>query len=152
MIANRSKPPGPVTPVLVYEDIGKAIDWLCDTFGFTEHFRYGREGKVEGASLNVGQGSVMLSSARVGHGPHDNTEFRAPRPDELDHSVMVHVEDVDAHHERAKQRGARILLEPATHPFGERQYSAKDFAGHLWAFSESVADVAPEEWGGTTPG
>lgn len=32
---------------------------------------------------------------------------------------------------------------------GERQYSAEDPAGHQWRFSETVADVAPEEWGGT---
>jgi len=25
-----------------------------------------------------------------------------------------------------------------------------DLAGHTWTFSESIADVAPEEWRGTT--
>jgi hypothetical protein len=32
----------------------------------------------------------------------------------------------------------------------ERQYHAEDLGGHQWTFSESIADVAPEEWGGTT--
>ena len=45
MIENRSAAPGPVVPVLVYEDVGKAIEWLCETFGFVERFRYGPEGK-----------------------------------------------------------------------------------------------------------
>ena len=44
--------------------------------------------------------------------------------------------------------------EPADFPYGERQYTAEDPAGHQWTFSETLADVAPEEWGGTwvTPG
>ena len=32
--------------------------------------------------------------------------------------------------------------------YGERQYSAEDPAGHQWTFSETLRDVAPEEWGG----
>jgi len=32
---------------------------------------------------------------------------------------------------------------------GERQYTAEDPAGHQWTFSETLADVSPEEWGGT---
>jgi hypothetical protein len=36
--------------------------------------------------------------------------------------------------------------------YGERQYSAEDLAGHRWTFSETLADVAPEEWGGTSVG
>ncbi len=34
--------------------------------------------------------------------------------------------------------------------FGERQYTAEDLVGHLWTFSETLADMAPEEWGGKT--
>ena len=60
---------------------------------------------------------------------------------------MVRVEDVDRHYEHAKQRGAHILQPPTTHPFGERQYTAEDPEGHRWTFSQSVADVEPEEWG-----
>ena len=36
------------------------------------------------------------------------------------------------------------------HAYGERQYSVRDLGGHLWTFTESVADVAPESWGGIT--
>jgi len=60
--------------------------------------------------------------------------------------VAVRVEDADRHHERARQHGTRILQPPADHPFGERQYTAEDLAGHRWTFSQSIADVAPEEW------
>lgn len=61
---------------------------------------------------------------------------------------MVRVEDVNAHYARAKASGARILMEPTDFEYGERQYSAEDPAGHQWTFSQTLADVAPEEWGG----
>ncbi len=32
-------------------------------------------------------------------------------------------------------------------PFGERQYTVVDLAGHWWTFSQHVADLAPEDWG-----
>lgn len=40
-------------------------------------------------------------------------------------------------------------MEPTDFEYGERQYEAADPAGHRWTFSETRADVAPEEWGGT---
>jgi hypothetical protein len=39
-------------------------------------------------------------------------------------------------------------MEPKDFEYGERQYNAEDFAGHQWTFSETIRDVAPEEWGG----
>jgi uncharacterized glyoxalase superfamily protein PhnB len=37
---------------------------------------------------------------------------------------------------------------PETYPFGERQYTARDFAGHVWTFTQTVANVEPGAWGG----
>jgi uncharacterized glyoxalase superfamily protein PhnB len=150
MVANRSRPPG-IIPTLYYKDVGKAIDWLCGAFGFTERFRYGPEGSVAGAQLTAGDGVVMLSMARVGQGPRweDSADFGPPRDGEVSVVLSVHVENIDQCFERAKQFGARIVHEPETYNFGERQYTAEDLAGYRWAFSESVADVAPSEWGAT---
>lgn len=65
-----------------------------------------------------------------------------------DHSILVRVDDVDAHCARARAHGARILEEPTTYEYGERQYSAVDIGGHAWRFSQTVADVHPAAWGG----
>ena len=132
MLANRSIPRCTVIPELAYPDIGEAIDWLCDAFGFTLRLRIANHR----AQLNVGDGAVVLTEQRVADGRNS-------------HSVMVRVENVDRHHERVSQHGARVLLSPADYPYGERQYSVEDFAGHRWTFSQSVADVHPAEWGGT---
>jgi uncharacterized glyoxalase superfamily protein PhnB len=63
---------------------------------------------------------------------------------------MVRVLDVDAHHAHAAAHGATILEPPTDFPYGERQYEAEDLAGHHWDFTQSIADVAPEDWGGTS--
>jgi uncharacterized glyoxalase superfamily protein PhnB len=65
------------------------------------------------------------------------------------HEIMVRVDDVDSHYERAQAHGARILQPPTNFPYGERQYSVADPGGHVWTFSQTIADAAREEWGGT---
>ncbi len=146
-VVNPSAPPSTIIPVLIYEDVSKAVDWLCYTFGFTERLRAGNDH----AQLTVGDGSIMLGRKCVGQGfgSPDSAEFRPPRPNEVSHYIHVKVEDVDRHYEHARQRGARVLEPPANHPFGERQYTAEDLGGHRWTFSQSIADVDPKEWGAT---
>jgi uncharacterized glyoxalase superfamily protein PhnB len=101
-----------------------------------------RIGEDHRSQLMVGDGAVIIGDVR-----HDR---RPPRPGESTHSVTVRVENAREHCERARQHGARILMEPTDFEYGERQYSAEDLAGHQWTFSETLADVAPEEWGGST--
>ena len=84
------------------------------------------------------------------------SEAPEPRPGRLARhprsaqSVLVRVPNVAEHYEQAKGSGAHILKEPADFPYGERQYSAIDLGGHVWTFSESLADLAPEAWGGVS--
>ncbi|MGH8430217.1 MAG: VOC family protein [Solimonas sp.] len=132
-----------MVPILVYEDVGEAIDWLCGAFGFTERLRFaGRDGTIFHAQLAIAEGAVMLG--------RQGGEFRAPRDGEVTQYVHVAVEDVDRHFEQAKAFGARIVESPTDKPFGERQYTVYDPAGHRWTFSQHVADLAPEDWGATT--
>jgi uncharacterized glyoxalase superfamily protein PhnB len=142
MVVNRSAPRASVVPILVYEDVGNAIDWLCGTFGFRERLRaVGPGGRVSHAQLDIAEGVVMLG--------RQGGEFRLPRPNEVSQYVTVHVDNVDEHFEHARQCGARILKSPADMPFGERQYTVEDLGGHRWTFSQSIADVALEDWGAT---
>ncbi len=129
MMNNRSIPRATVIPLLAYPDVGEAITRLCDAFGFTLRIRIGDHR----AQLNAGDGALVLTD---GVGPGSG--------------VMIRVEDVDAHYDRTlRSGGMRILQAPASQPYGERQYSVEDFAGHRWVFTQSIADVDPVEWGGT---
>ncbi len=136
MLPNRSIPRATVIPVLAYPDVNQAAAWLCDAFGFTVRLRIG-DHRVQ---LNVGDGAVIVRELR------DNETSAALG---AGCSVTIRIEDADAHCKRAREHGARITQEPTTHPYGERQYNAVDFAGHAWTFSQSVKDVHPQEWGGT---
>jgi len=142
MVNNRSAPGAAVVPVLVYENVEQAVDWLCRVFGFKERLRAGAPGgPVSHAQLWIGDAAVMLG--------RQGAEFRAPRPDEVSQYVVVHLDDVDGHYERARAAGATIVKPPLDMPFGERQYTAQDPGGHRWTFSQSVADVEPAKWGAT---
>ena len=66
----------------------------------------------------------------------------------ITHSVLVRVADARAHYEDARAHGAKILEEPTDHMYGERQYNAEDPWGHHWTFSQTLADIDPEDWGG----
>ena len=96
------------------------------------------------SQMKVGDGAVIVGDVRG--------ERLPPRDGEVTHSVMVRVEDVRAHCERARAKGAKIIDELTDFPYGERQYTAVDLAGHRWTFSETITDVAPETWGGVTIG
>jgi uncharacterized glyoxalase superfamily protein PhnB len=137
MLSNRSIPQATVIPVLIYSDVRAAVEWLSGAFGFTERLQIGEDHRSQ---MTFGDGAVVIGDVR--------SNRRPPRPGEVTASVMVRVQDANAHYERAKAHGARIVQEPQDHVYGERQYTAQDPAGHEWTFSESLSDVDPQEWGG----
>jgi uncharacterized glyoxalase superfamily protein PhnB len=128
LIENRSMMRASVIPVLGYDDVAEAAEWLCRAFGFRERLRVA-DHRIQ---LHAGDGAVVITDHAAAGG-----------------SVMVRVENADAHHARAAQSGAKVVSPPTDYPYGERQYSVEDPAGHRWTFSQSVADVDPADWGGT---
>jgi uncharacterized glyoxalase superfamily protein PhnB len=135
MRANRSIPSSTVIPELGYPDPGEAAAWLAEAFGFAVRVKIANH-RVQ---MSVGEGALVITEQSGG----------APSlAYEQTQRVLIRVLDIDAHCRRAKAAGARILSEPHDLPFGERQYNAEDFAGRRWTFSQTIADVAPETWGG----
>jgi uncharacterized glyoxalase superfamily protein PhnB len=92
-----------------------------------------------GAQLTFGAGAGAVVVARRGGGG-------IPGP--AAHSIMVRIADVDAHCALATAAGARLVQPPTDFPYGERQYTVIDPGGHVWTFSQTLADVDPQEWGG----
>jgi uncharacterized glyoxalase superfamily protein PhnB len=140
MRSNRSIPPVTVIPVLVYPDVRAAVAWLADAFGFVEHVRIGEGHR---AQLGIGDdGAVIVAEARGEHQP--------PRDGVVSQVLKVRVQDVQAAFERACSAGARVLEPPTDRQYGERECTVEDLAGHRWQLTETVRDVAPEEYGCTT--
>ena len=138
MLTNRSAPPVTVTPVLTYPDVRAAVAWLEAAFGFEERVRIGDGHR---AQLRVGSdGAVVVAEgARQERSPGAAAQL-----------IKIRVPDVDDAFERAREAGANVLEEPRTWEYGERSCVLEDLAGHRWELTETVRDVEPEEWGGTT--
>lgn len=137
MQANRSAPYGPVIPELAYADVSAAVDWLVEVLGFVERVRIGPGHRSQ---LSFGEGSLIV--ADVSHGRV------APTGNETSQSVMLRVEDVAYLCDRVRENGGTIIREPQDFPYGERQCTFVDPGGHRWTLTQTLGDVAPEEWGG----
>lgn len=128
-------------PMICYEDVGKALDWLTRVFGFREvGDRFTDEGgRVNHAEIDLDGGRVMLSwpgsdyQSPARHAQVCEGSRRWLQVPYVIDGVCVFVDDVDSHCERARAGGAKILLEPTTHPYG-RLYNAEDHEGHRWIF------------------
>jgi uncharacterized glyoxalase superfamily protein PhnB len=140
MVTNRSAPPATVTPVLVYPDVRAAVAWLEAAFGFEERVRIG---DAHRAQMRVGaDGAVVVVDVdgdRVAPDGRANT-----------HLIKVRVPDVDSAFARACEGGARVVEDLTTWEYGERSGIVEDLGGHRWELTQTVRDVEPEEWGGTT--
>lgn len=137
MQVNRSMPPQGVPRSRVGLPIGaEAVDWLVAAFGFSRRWQAGDRR----AQLGVGHDAAVAGAIVAGHGP--------TAVDQVADHMMVRVVDVDVHRERARAAEA-VVREVGDYPYGERQYTATDTTGRRWVFSQSIADVAPSDWGAT---
>jgi uncharacterized glyoxalase superfamily protein PhnB len=138
----KTTPPGwpRITPALYYQHAAQAIDWLGNAFGFEVRLKVeGDGGRIEHSELTFGDGLIMVGEVQKTPGR------RSPRA--LDggntQGLMVYVDDVEAHCQRARAAGARIVAEPSTHDYGEdywsdRGYECEDLEGHRWWFFQRL--------------
>lgn len=124
-----------VIPILVYEDIEAAHDFLVDAFGFTSGGIYRTDdGAVVHAEVRAGDRPVWL------HAVSTEQEMTSPRDGVRSHGGLeVIVPDVDAHCARAKAAGAHIDREPWDQEYGLREYGVRDPENHRWWFSSPLA-------------
>lgn len=130
-----------VVPMLSYEDCAAAADWLADAFGFEELERIEDDGTVTHVTLRAGGDLIFLGSP----GPdYVNPAHLRERVDAVARmydvpwvidGVWVAVDDLDAHLERARAAGARVLSEPGATPHG-RTSRVEDPEGHRWMFEQ----------------
>ncbi|MGW2298892.1 VOC family protein [Streptomyces violaceorubidus] len=127
-----------ICPTLRYADARAAIRQLTGAFGFTARAVYeGADGSVAHAELAQGNGVVMLGSKGTGGRFDEAMKGGGPA------GVYVVVADVDAHHRRAVEHGAEILMPPTDQDYGSRDYMARDLEGNVWSFGT----YAPEAGG-----
>jgi len=147
----RPTPPGwpRISSALYYRDPATAIDWLCRSFGFEVRLKVvGDQGRIEHSELVFGDGLIMVGDeAKVP--PGQSAYRRSPRSvgGGNTQSLLVYVDDAEAHCARARAAGARIVSEPRTEDYGDdywsdRIYGAEDLEGHQWWFSQRLRNPA----------
>jgi uncharacterized glyoxalase superfamily protein PhnB len=129
-----------VVPLLLYDDLGMALRWLSDVFGFAETLRWADDsGEVSWAEMRFGSGYVMMSKP--------NLPLASERPARGAARTIVFVDDVDAHFRNTVSAGGLATTEVTDKPEGLREYDAVDLEGNVWTFSQHLRDVDAAEWG-----
>jgi uncharacterized glyoxalase superfamily protein PhnB len=133
-----------VSPALVYKDAPKAIEWLCQAFDFEVRLKVeGDGGRIEHCELTFGESVFMLHGERSDVARF-GVDMKSPlTAGGITQSLMVFVDDVDAHCAKARANGAKIVDEPSVHDYGDaywadRSYGALDFESHLWWFTQRL--------------
>jgi uncharacterized glyoxalase superfamily protein PhnB len=123
-----------IIPVLVYEDLPAAHDFLVDAFGFSSGgIHRTPDGKAIHAEVRAGDLVIWL------HRVTAELKLDSPRSlPAVSSGLVVHVEDVAAHCARARSRGAQVDGEPKDMPYGQREYGARDPEGHRWWFATPI--------------
>lgn len=125
-----------VIPILVYEDIQAAHDFLVEAFGFTSGgVEKDEAGEPVHGEVRAGEFTIWLHRVTA---EHNMVSQRSKR--DASSGLVVHVDDVDTHFERAKARGAEIERVPEDQPYGQREYGARDPEHHRWWFATPIAE------------
>jgi uncharacterized glyoxalase superfamily protein PhnB len=122
-----------IIPVVPYEDIRAAHDFLVTALGFTSGgVVEDGDGMVVHGEVRAGDRRIWLHAAAGG--------LTTPRlAGAATEGIVVHVADVDAHFAHAKASGATILREPTDEDYGQREYGLKDPKGHAWYIATPTA-------------
>jgi PhnB protein len=129
-----------IVPYLSYSNTPAAIEFLCAAFGFEERCRVPMpDGRIGHAEVAFQGHIVMLASA------YKEMGFVSPKMLPAIHSqIVLLVDDVDAHYERALAAGATIATAPKDQ-HGQRMYRAMDPEGHRWIFSMPLTDPTDDD-------
>ena len=132
-----------VSSAVCYKDPKKALRWLEEAFGFEPSMVIlGPNDELMHSEMRFGDGLVMVSSEW-------SPMHRSPASIDGFNTHTVHVQianDVDAHCERARKAGAKILQEPETQFYGDRTYRCTDPEGHIWTIGQTVQRMESSEW------
>ena len=126
-----------IIPSLKYKNARKAIQWLCEAFGFEEHLMVpGKGDLITHAQLVNGNCMIMVGSiqeeneySKLLKHPGDIGGFQTQSP----YIVLPH-EEIDAHYAHVQLIGAEIAMPLREEDYGGKNYACYDLEGYLWNF------------------
>ena len=126
-----------IIPSILYNDATAAIDWLCNAFWFEKHLIVPDDnGLIVHAQLTLGDIMIMIGSTqrqsdytKLIKQPADIGNFEMQSP-----YIVLAENDIYAHYKKAKEYGAKMVIELRIEDYGGKNYSCYDLEGHLWNF------------------
>jgi PhnB protein len=135
-----------VVPMLSYRDGPAAMDWLSRVFGFEMRERWlDEDGRLTHGEMSTGNGVIMLATPSPDyegpslHRSHCGAAMSWLSVPWVVDGVLVYVDDVEAHFDRAAREGATLLSHIERGPNGNHLYRSEDVEGHRWMFMQRRA-------------
>jgi lactoylglutathione lyase len=117
-------------PVIYAARVSECADFY-EAMGFTRHFQLPPDGEPGYVGLRRGTAELAVVSTDWPRQQYDLEPGERPR-----FEMFVYVDDVDGTVETLRQRGIRVLREPADMPWGERVAYVVDPEGNPVALAQ----------------
>ena len=131
-----------VTPMFIFKDARKAMEFYKKAFGAQERFVMpGVDGKgVMHAEVQIGTSIIMIGEESP-HCPSKSAETMGGSPI----GFYVYLENVDAAFKKAVDAGAVIQMPVEDMFWGDRMGTVQDPFGYTWSLASHTKDLMPEE-------
>jgi uncharacterized glyoxalase superfamily protein PhnB len=131
-----------VTPMFMFKDARKAIEFYKRAFGAQERYAMpGPDGKgVMHAELRIGDSIIMMGEENPQE-PCKSAETNGGSPV----SFYLYVENVDDAFRVAREAGADARMPVQDMFWGDRVGTLQDPFGYTWTLATHVRDLTPEE-------
>ncbi len=131
-----------LTPMFIFKDAGKAMDFYKRAFGAEERFVMpGPDGKgVMHAEVRIGTSIIMMGEENPDC-PSKSAETVGGSPV----SFYIYLENVDEAFARAVEAGSRIQMPVEDMFWGDRMGTVLDPFGYSWSLASHTKDLTMEE-------
>lgn len=131
-----------LTPMFIFKDARKAMEFYKKAFGAEERFAMpGPDGKgVMHAEMRIGTSIIMISEENP-HCSSKSSETMGGSPV----SFYVYLENVDEAFKIAVDAGAEVMMPVDDMFWGDRMGTVQDPFGYTWNLASHTRDLTPEE-------
>ena len=112
-----------IYPTMRYDDPDKALEFMTGTLGLSEHMVY-RDGDTIVHAQMEWDGDLVMFGPSVKGDLYDLGPI----------CLYLAIADPDAHHDKVVAAGGEIVMPLTDQDYGSREFTVRDFQGHLWCF------------------